>query len=362
VFYLPRIPSVDTGTAFQKEADSMRHGLLWIGGGLSIQEMVRISQEAEAADLDSVYCVEAYRSAFVPLTALALGTKRLQVGTYIVNAYGHSPFITGMSAIDVDELSGGRLVLGVGSGNRHINAEFQGMGKDRPVRKLREYVEILREMIRTPLGGSMSYEGEIHSMRWTPNVQPLRNEIPIYLAAIFPGMVKVAGSVADGVGLGVLLSPEYIREVIRPTALAAAEAAGRNPDDLAFPMATLIAVDDDRERARSIIRQTVCMFFHPIPHSYYDFLLREQGFSKAADACRKYVPDGRLDAAMEAMDDELVDRLALAGTAQECAQRLRDYGDVVDEAIYLNVSSAPPAIENATPADAYRGLLQIARL
>jgi alkanesulfonate monooxygenase SsuD/methylene tetrahydromethanopterin reductase-like flavin-dependent oxidoreductase (luciferase family) len=242
--------------------------------------MVRISQEAQARGLDSVYCVEAYRSAFVPLTALALGTQQLRAGTYILNAYGHSPFIAGMSAVDLDEPSGGRLVLGVGSGNRHVNAEFQGIGRDRPVRKLREYVEIVRAMIRTPLGRSMSYEGEVHSIHWTPNVQPLRHGIPIYLAAIFPEMVKVAGSVADGVGLGVLLSPEYIREVVRPTAFGAAESAGRSPDDLEFPMATLIAVDDDRERARSIIRQTVCSFFHPIPHSYYDFLLREQGFSQ----------------------------------------------------------------------------------
>jgi hypothetical protein len=63
---------------------------------------------------------------------------------------------------------------------------------------------------------------------------------------------------------------------------------------------------------------------------------------------------------MDAMDDELVDRLALAGTVQECAQRLRDYEDVVDEAIYLNVSAPPPEVEDPTPADAYRGLLQIA--
>jgi len=98
-------------------------------------------------------------------------------------------------------------------------------------------------------------------------------------------------------------------------------------------------VDDDRERARDLVRRTIAGLFHPLPHPYYDFLLREQGFAKVADACARHVPEGRIEAAIETMDDALVDRLAFAGDAATCARRLREYDGLVDEAILLNVSA-----------------------
>ena len=104
-------------------------------------------------------------------------------------------------------------------------------------------------------------------------------------------------------------------------------------------MGAVVAVDDDRERARDLVRRTIASFFHPLPHPYYDFLLREQGFAKVADACARHVPEGRIEAAIETMDDALVDRLAFAGNAATCARRLREYEGLVDETILLNVST-----------------------
>jgi alkanesulfonate monooxygenase SsuD/methylene tetrahydromethanopterin reductase-like flavin-dependent oxidoreductase (luciferase family) len=101
----------------------MRIGLLSVGAGSSLEEIVSTARAAEAAGFDAIHVVEGYRSAFVPLTAIALATNRIRLGTYIANAYGRSPLLTAMSAMDLDELSGGRLVLGVGSGNRHINED-----------------------------------------------------------------------------------------------------------------------------------------------------------------------------------------------------------------------------------------------
>jgi alkanesulfonate monooxygenase SsuD/methylene tetrahydromethanopterin reductase-like flavin-dependent oxidoreductase (luciferase family) len=320
----------------------MRLGILLLGD-LSIRDAVAVARDAEAAGLDSVHQVEAYRSGFVPLAAIAAATGRIGLGTYIANAYGRSPFLTALAALDLDELSGGRLTLGVGVGNRHLNEQFQGIAADRPHAKMRDFVEIVRRIVVAPAGARVEYEGQAHRIRWRRSFSGVRATLPVHLAAIFPKMIEVAASVADGVALGVIVSAPYVREVVRPAIRAAAAAADRDPAALSVPMGAVVAVDNDRERARDQVRRTIAGFFHPLPHPYYDFLLREQGFGKVADACARHVPEGRIEAAIDTMDDGLVDRLAFAGDAATCARRLREYEGLIDEAILLNVSAGDTA-------------------
>ena len=121
-------------------------------------------------------------------------------------------------------------------------------------------------------------------------------------------------------------------------------------------MGALVAVDDDRGQARDRVRAAIASFFHPMPHPYYEFLLREQGYSKVADSAMRLVPEGRGKEAMEMMDDELVDRLALAGSPAEISKRLEAYRGLVDEVIYLNVGGqdAANALEAHRPLFAIR--------
>jgi alkanesulfonate monooxygenase SsuD/methylene tetrahydromethanopterin reductase-like flavin-dependent oxidoreductase (luciferase family) len=188
-------------------------------------------------------------------------------------------------------------------------------------------------------------------MRWRQTARPFRERIPVHLAAIFPKMIDVAGTVADGVALGVLASAEYVRDVVRPRIRAAAAAAGRDPGAIEVPMGAIVAVDEDRDRARSAVRRAIAGFFHPMPHPYYEFLLREQGYSNVVDAAIRLVPRGRIAEAMDSMDDELVDRLALAGSAADISRRLEDYRGLVDEVVYLNVggADAPSAVDAHRP-------------
>ena len=335
----------------------MQRGLIFPGGGMSQRDMMVVAKEAEAAGFDSLYVTEAWRSAFVPLTALALATERVRIGSYVLNAYGRSPFIAGMSAVDVDELSGGRLLLGVGSGNRHINAEWQGVPHEKPYRKMTEYIENLKQIVRTPAGSRVSYQGEIHSMDWVPAVTPVRENIPIYISAIFPRMVRVAGRVADGIALGAILSAPYAREVIQPAARKSAEEADRDPHALGFLMGSFVSVHEEREVARQAAREAICRLFAPLPHPYYEYMLREQGFSSAVDAALKHVPEGNIQKAAEAMTDEVVDTVTIAGTQEECRRRLAEYEGVVDEVIFVNVSYASGA--GAGMLEGYRKLLQV---
>ena len=330
--------------------------LLDLAGPLS--EAVALAQAAEAAGVDSVYAIEGGREAFVPLAAMAVATTRIGLGSYVVNAYARSPWTTAITALDLDELSGGRFVLGLGTGNRHINDWSHGLDSSRPLAKIREYVPIVRNIVAARAGDLVEQDGEVHRTRWRAGRDPWRPTLPVVVAAAGPRMIELAAALSDGVGVGVLVSPEHLRDVIRPLARSAAEGAGRDPEAISFPMAAMVSVDPDEERARATTRHAVCRLFHPVPHPYYDFLLRAQGFAAAADAATELVPQGRIREAMTHVDDEIIDRLTITGTPDACAERLSAYDGLADEVICLNLRR-PDA---AAPVAAWDPVLEMLAL
>ena len=315
--------------------------LLVTGGGMRIADLLTIARQAESAGFDGMYMAEVHRSGFVPLTAIASVTQRMRIGPYVLNAYGRSPLLTGMSAIDLNEFSAGRLVLGLGGGNRIINEQWQGIPHARVLTKMTEYIEIIRRMAVTRLGGRVDFDGAVHSTHWSPVIDPGDKIFPIVLAAVFPSMLKVAARVADGIGGGATLGVDYLREVLRPQAAAAAAQVGRDPATLRWSAVGVLAMHEDRELARAAARSALCHFYAPLPHPYYEHTMREQGFGAAADAALKYMPTGQLAAAMAAIPDECVDRIVIAGTPAECQARIAAYAPLLDELLLLNVSPAP---------------------
>ena len=335
----------------------MELSLLLTGVGLRMGELVTLARQADTAGFAGFYMAEVHRSGFVPLTAVAAATQRMRIGPYVLNAYARSPLITGMSAIDLNEVSGGRLVLGVGGGNRIINEVWQGIAHERVLAKMGDYVEILRRMADTRLGARVDYDGAVHRCHWSPVVDPGARRFPIVLAAVFPSMMKVAARVADGIGGGATLGVEYLREVLRPEAARVAAAAGRDPASLRWSAVGVIAMDEDGQKARDAARAALCHFYAPLPHPYYEHTMREQGFGAAADAALKYMPAGRLDAAMAAISDACLDTLVIAGTPAHCRARIAAYTGVVDELLLLNVM--PSASGHALMA--YQGLMDLPR-
>lgn len=337
----------------------MKQGIIFAGGGTTIRQMAELAKQAELAGLDSVYVTEAWRSAFAPLAAIALATDSIEIGPYILNAYARSPWLAAMSAVDIDELSGGRLVLGVGTGNKHINEVWQGVPQTRPLQKMAEYITLLRKAVATGVGEELDCPGEIHSMRWTPAVPPVRKAIPVFLAAVFPAMLKVAVRVADGIALGALLSPAYIRDVVRPRIEEAAVAAGRDPAELGTTTAPFVSVGEDAEAARNSARAAICRLYAPLPHPYYDYALREQGFSRAADHVQKWMSEERLDRAMEGLTDDVIDAVVIAGSREHCRGLLQRFEDVVDQTLFVNVNYSGESTE-ATIA-AFHDLIELGR-
>ena len=173
----------------------------------------------------------------------------------------------------------------------------------------------------------------------------------------FPRMMRVAAQVADGIAGGATLSAEFLRDVVKPQAAEAAEAVGRDPAAIAWTAVSFIAVDDGRKRARRAAREAICRLYAPLPHPYYEYTMREQGFGTAADALLKLMPAGDLEASVDAIPDECVDRLVVAGTPEDCRARLASYAGVLDEMLLLN---AMPATDGDI-VDCYASLMTLTK-
>jgi len=315
----------------------MRLGLA-LGFEDSLQMIIDLAREGEAAGFDSMHVVEAGRSAFVPSSAVINATQSCHVGTYVVNAYAREPWLTGLAARDLDELSGGRFVLGVGTGNKHFNDWYMGVDSSKPMAKMRDYLEIVRQVVAGGQGERVRHEGPEHRIRWRASWEPTRPSIPVYLSASGPNMVRLAGEVSDGVGIGIMTSVEFVRDLVRPNAQGGAEAAGRDPASLAFPMAAMVSINDDIEAARYAVKAAICDLFHPVPHPYYDSQLRQLGFAEFADTASRLMPQGLRKEAIAAVPDEVVDTMTIAGDVATCAARLAEYEGVADEVIVFRIA------------------------
>ena len=313
---------------------------LHLSPGTSIADGVALAQRAESAGVDAVYGIEAVNDVFVPLAAIAAATTTIGIGTYVANAYARTPQAAAFAALNVDELSGGRFTFGIGAGNRHINEWVFGLDSSKPMAKMRDYLAVVAALLTGDAPDGDEVGGAVHHMQSRFVRRPARR-VPVVVAAAGPRMIELAATASDGVGLGILIAPDHLAGDIRPRAEAAAAAAGRDPAAVRFPMAAMVSVDEDAERARALTRRAICGLFHPVPHPYYDFLLRQQGYAKVADAASELAPQKRWNEAMEAIDDELIGRLTITGTPAECAARVEAYRGIADEVICLQLQSGP---------------------
>lgn len=332
-------------------------GLL-LGFEDSMAEFVELAREGEAAGMESMYTVEAGRSAFVSAAAVIAATERVAVGTYIANAYAREPWLTAIAARDLDEMSGGRFTLGLGTGNRHFNDWYMGIDDFRPLGKLRDYIQIVRSAVAGRAGAPVRYEGDQHRIRWRASWEPTRASIPVYLSASGPKMVRLAGEVADGVGVGVMASAEFMRDIVRPAAQQAAGEAGRDPDSVGFLMGSFLSVNDDEELARNAAKATICGLFHPVPHPYYDSQLRQLGFDEFADAATRLMPQGQIREAIGLVPDEVVDTMTITGTPAQCAERISDYSGLTAEIILFRV----PQRTDSSGLAGYESLFEVVSL
>ena len=286
-----------------------------------LQSTVSAAVAAERAGFGSVWTTEfPDRSATISFAAVAAATEKVTVGTAIAYAFGRTPVVLSAEARDMDFLSQGRLILGLGTGTRRMQQDWHGLDGEAPAPRMEELIPLLRELInldRAPV----DHEGRFYRTVVDPTVPappPFRRDPPIYLGGVNSRMIEAAGAVGDGLVGHPLFTRRYTEDVVRPALARGAERGGRPAPPIAGYLTC--AVDDDREAARLAARAIVA--FNSTVKTYR-VIHRHHGFEERAAAVREAWSGGDLEAMVAAVDDEMLDTIALAGTPEEVRDRFQ---------------------------------------
>ncbi|MCW2993707.1 MAG: class flavin-dependent oxidoreductase [Conexibacter sp.] len=301
--------------------------------GPSLADMVDAAVAADRAGFDSVWTSELYnRSATVTLAAIASATTDVTIGSGVIYGVGRSPLMLAAEARDLDELSGGRFVLGLGNGTRKMIADWHGLDGAAPAVRMEELVGLVREVWDLH-AKPVQHDGRFYRL----HIQGLDDlaaaptrTIPIYTAGVNPRMVQSAGRVADGLLAHTLCSPRYLREVCGPELERGAAHAGRDPDTVALATYALACASHDRDEAR---REAAAMIAFYGSVRSYGAIFETCGFAEQAAAIQAAFRRGDVDGMLAAVTEPMVDELAIAGTPEEVREGLRRFDRVCDHVV-----------------------------
>jgi probable F420-dependent oxidoreductase len=306
--------------------------------GETMREVVDAAVAAESAGFSDLWISELHRSAFVPAAAIASATTTAGVGTAIALAFPRSPMITALNALDLDDLSGGRFTLGLGSGVRRLNEDWHNVPFGKAAPHLRETIAIIRRLVaEAHLGKPIEIDGEHERVRirgYERPFPPVRERIPIYIAAVGDVMTRLAGEIGDGFLGHELGSPRYLSERLLPNISSGLERAGRDRTSCAVVTSACCVIDDDSRQAKRWAAGLVA--FYATVRTYEPFFAFH-GFEREASEIRERFRAGDEKAMIDATPDEMVDALALAGTPDEVRMRLAAYEGIAD-----GVKLSPP--------------------
>ncbi len=296
-----------------------------------------MAAEAERAGLARLWAPELHRSATVPIAVAAAATERIELGTGIALAFTRSPMVLALEALDLDEATDGRFVLGLGAGVRRLNAGWHAAAYDPPVRRMRELVAATRELVAALAQGRDArapgaiYDIEVRGLR-RPYAAP-RAAIPVWLAAVLPGMTALAGEIADGFLDHPVTTPAWLAERLLPALDAGGARAGRPRPAVAGAL-ICAASDDDPGAARRAAAATVG--FYATVRTYEE-LFSGHGFGGRLAAIRRAFAAGDGEALADAVGDDMTDAFAAAGTVAQVRERARAYEGLADR-----LWAAPP--------------------
>jgi probable F420-dependent oxidoreductase len=328
-----------------------RLGIAILGGDLATVD--QLSRRAEAAGFDSVWTTEFYeRSATISLAVMAQATERVTIGSAIAYAVGRSPLVLAVEARDLDELSGGRLVLGLGTGTVTMQRDWHSADFAHPAPRIEELVPLLRAFWAMDESG-VHHDGRFYNVHLNPTMEirpPLRPAIPVYTSGLNRRILQSAGRVADGLVGHPIFSRRYMEEVVRPEIAAGAAHAGRNPSAVQVAGMVICSVSDDR--AQAVAEAKAQIGFYSLVRTYR-IVMETLGFEDAADAIRSAWKTRDRGAMLDAVPDAMVEQMAVAGTPDEVRDQLEQrFGGVYEQTLLYPASFGSEAGRFAENVDA----------
>lgn len=300
---------------------STRFGVA-LSNEVPLDESVVLARRAEELGFDEVWVPESRhgRSATTAAAVLARETSRIEIGVGVVNPFWRHPSLIAMEAAALDEASGGRLRLGIGAALWTLRAF--GEDDERTRRPLAAMIEAVR-VVKAMLAGEDGIDGEVFRVRADARLdfEPGRRRIPIYVGAVNRKMVEAAGAWADGVYLGAITSPGYVRWA-RERMAEGAQRAGRQHDRLDLCANILTSVSRDAKAARDACRQVITYYLWRVEPVVYE---TSGADSDAVAYVRSKVPEQGLDAVARNLPEDLIDVFAAAGTVDMVMARLSEF-------------------------------------
>jgi F420-dependent oxidoreductase-like protein len=293
----------------------------FISPGKDLPSAVARVQTAEKIGYDAVFTTHTMgRDGLITLAAYAAGTSTIRLGTGVVPCLPRHPIALGIEAATLDELAGGRLILGIGPSHQITMESFYGIKLERPAVRMREYVTILRSMFTT---GGVTFDGDFYHAAYQFMGYAPRKDIPIYIAALAPRMLNLAGSACDGDILWGCL-PTFIREGVTPALRKAATQAGRDPSAVEVVAAIPTALTTNPAAAYEGFRKD---FFVYMTLPFYRRAIAGAGYEGELKAFDDAGAAGDFAGQLAAISDRMLEEFLAVGDERKIADKIAEYRD-----------------------------------
>jgi len=284
-------------------------------------EFIEIAQLAEELGYDSIWVPEMWgRDAFSILGFLAIHTKRIKLATGIIPVYSRTPAVIAQTIATLDEISEGRMILGLGTSGPIVVEDWHGVPFEKPLQRTKEYVEIIRKVLNSE---RVKYEGEIFKLKnFRLQFKTVRKNIPIYIAAMGSKNIQLTGEVADG-WIPFLVPPEQLQYSSRELEKGA-EKAGRTTDKISISPYIPAAISENENMAEDVIKEYIAYYVGGMGTFYHQAMVR-YGFKDEADDIVKAWRSGDKSGAIKSVSPEMVNSFSICGNAQSGKSKISEY-------------------------------------
>jgi F420-dependent oxidoreductase-like protein len=313
----------------------MRLGLTAGYSGATLSVNLPLVKEAEGLGFDSVWTAEAYGSdAITPLCWIGANTRKIRLGTAIMQMPARTPAMAAMTAMSLDQLSGGRFILGIGPSGPQVVEGWHGLAYGKPLTRTREYIAIVRKILRRE--APVEFKGEHYQIPYaggdaTGLGKPLKSilhgraDLPIFTASIGPKGIETSAEVADGL-IPVWLNPERM-DLLAPHLEAGFKKAvpGKRREDFSIAPFVTCVMGDDLERCRMPVKGMLALYIGGMGargKNFYNDYAGRLGYEAEAAKIQDLFLAGKKAEAMAAVPDRLVDEIALVGPKQRIVERV----------------------------------------